>query len=153
MGCLSKSVPEVDGDPIPPAPNSAEDIKTLAGIDSDNDGVRDDIEILINTKYHQPNHRNGLKQFVRYRQRAMLLANDREKSKAETIKALESLSCLIELGHVTAFDDAAEIQAEFYNTNIRMDAYRKTQQNLHGVKLDVKQPGYYLNKCEFKIEQ
>jgi hypothetical protein len=51
----------VDGDFEPEMPDKEENDKTVGGIDSDKDGVRDDVEIWINYELDTPTKRKALK--------------------------------------------------------------------------------------------
>lgn len=56
---------EFDGELEPPLPDPIENKKTVAGIDVNKNGVRDDVEIYINRTYDNPNIRMALKQYIR----------------------------------------------------------------------------------------
>lgn len=53
----------IDGDPEPKYPDDPDD--TLQGVDADNDGVRDDVEIYINERFKTANERRGWKDWSR----------------------------------------------------------------------------------------
>lgn len=61
----------VDGNPEPPYPDLSEDMKTVVGIDADNDGIRDDLEIYINRTGSTINARNLMRQRVKMSQKAL----------------------------------------------------------------------------------
>lgn len=71
-----KAHPEItvfDGDIEPPMPDLSENNSTLSGIDSNKNGLRDDVEIWINRTYSDPNIRMAMKQDHRIFQKIMLI--------------------------------------------------------------------------------
>lgn len=80
----------VDGDPQPPHPGEAGK-KTLQGIDSDNDGLRDDVEIWINESYQDKNLREIIKKQAKI-EIQMMLAYD---NKAEVRRLAEMLQLAV----------------------------------------------------------
>jgi head-tail adaptor len=67
--------------------------KTLLGIDSDKDGVRDDVQIWINQQYSKSsNINNALRQQAKYDQLKIKHHNDKEESCILSHKVLGSIS-------------------------------------------------------------
>jgi hypothetical protein len=53
-----------DDDPEPAMPDLKKNEETVAGIDADNDGIRDDVEIWINRNFKTANERRAFKQYA-----------------------------------------------------------------------------------------
>jgi hypothetical protein len=96
----SDSMPVIDGDDIiPPMPNKEENDSTLLGVDSDGDGVRDDVELWINRDVDQsPEVRKAFKQMSKGFQLALSEADDKVKSINNSNKIGEALTCAAERG-------------------------------------------------------
>jgi len=110
---------------LPPDPGDAGK-GTLLGIDSDNDGVRDDIQRYIYFTY--PDDRNlrmALIQIARVYQDLILTPNDREIAHENVKKLYRSFECLSYIN--SDFENNRRIKnilrAEFLNTKERSKAY------------------------------
>jgi hypothetical protein len=55
---------KIDDDPEPSMPDMKKNEETVAGIDADNDGIRDDVEIWINRNFKTANERRAFKQYA-----------------------------------------------------------------------------------------
>jgi hypothetical protein len=60
--------PVFDGEVEPAFPNESENDKTILGIDSNNNGIRDDIDIWINRTAFDYNERMAMRQYARAEQ-------------------------------------------------------------------------------------
>ncbi|MFP5492487.1 MAG: hypothetical protein ACLGG0_13365 [Bacteriovoracia bacterium] len=123
----------VDGDPQPPHPGEAGK-ETLLGIDSDNDGVRDDIEIWINERFaEQPSLLKGLKQNARALSDRMKNASNPPASILTTHKILRASACLKWIaGLDKGIEIRKELEFEFLNTKERIQAHMQAMKNFHG---------------------
>jgi hypothetical protein len=103
--------------------------KTLAGIDSDNDGVRDDVQRWINEEYPMstsPSTHQALKQGAKTMQAIVLNSENRAAAIQAQIKDLEAASCLWWIkGADTKIEKLA--RAHFYNTPERIQANFRVQ--------------------------
>ena len=88
-------VNEIDGDFIPPMPDVELNNSTLLGIDSDNDGVRDDVELWINDNTSTVGVRRALKQLAKYGQKILVNIDNENLIKEFSKKNQEAVSCLI----------------------------------------------------------
>jgi hypothetical protein len=89
---------EVDGYALPPEPDEIENNATLEGVDSNGNGVRDDVERKIYAKYPKKLHRELLLDGARVFQEIM--AQPTEKA-IETQKGVSRIiHCEIYLGHL-----------------------------------------------------
>lgn len=78
-------------------PDLKKDKETLLGIDSNNDGVRDDLEIFINRHYKYDFERETLKETIRHLQKVYMQDIAKEKrEKLEKVmgESLSPLNCL-----------------------------------------------------------
>ena len=118
---------------LPPDPSESGKA-TLAGVDSDRDGVRDDIQRYIVLTYpDQPEIQKALRQYAKAHQDYILGADDPLKTKENAIKADKSIECLFSKAttdsHSKIFD---QIHAEFLNTKERILANSKADSHLSG---------------------
>ena len=119
---------------LPPDPGDAGKA-TLEGIDSDGDGVRDDIQRYIVLTYPDSEKtRAGLTQYARAVQQTLLDADDEERSLANAHDRKRVLDCL---RYILGSVDAAslireELKAEFLNTTVRSRAWIIADGHLSG---------------------
>jgi hypothetical protein len=116
--------------------------KTIAGIDSDHDGVRDDVQRWINEEYPistSPSTHQALKQGARTMQAIVLNSENQAAAIQAQIKDLEAASCLWWIkGADTKIEKLA--RAHFYNTperiqaNFRVQAYRRGSSSPESIK-------------------
>lgn len=125
--------------------------KTLLGIDSDNDGVRDDIQRYINEMYQNiPNTKSALRQLAIAKQLVFLSLNN----KSENIKAIfregDSIFCLVGIKGSDATKIRMIFESKYLNTEERLVAQKKSDLNFHGQGGVV--PRDLASKCDFRIE-
>ena len=109
--------------------------KTLAGIDSDNNGIRDDIQIWINKTFPEETHpssNKALRQMAKYEQQALVAHQDKEKSKAFKIKSLEAYGCFMWINYSISYNALKEFEYLNLNTSERIRAFDKSESHLHG---------------------
>lgn len=76
-------------------PDPIKNNATVGGIDSDNDGIRDDVQIWIDTEYkNQPLIKLALQQMARAQQINLLSVHDKALSRIAGRKSLDSVVCL-----------------------------------------------------------
>lgn len=154
----SDVLPSIDGDDvIPPRPDQALSDSTLLGIDVDQDGVRDDVELWINSSITNANQRKGLKQNAKAWQEGLKVVDDKQASIQTTIRSLEASECLIAIlgGDIRAQSTLRKkAEAEFYNTKERIIAEDKKGRNYNGATISTYDPSAKEDrlKCEFTIE-
>lgn len=150
--------------------------KTLLGVDSDRDGVRDDFEIWVNDRYSNTPTRDNYNMRMWAKQNAKLynelLKNKNDKAKAKEVifsiigsldcgheikqmpirKVKGTLSLGDELGTIRETEsESSELQAEFYNTAERVFGEFQTRRFMHGQVLEGKKKTK--NGCEFKVRK
>jgi len=150
----------IDNDPEPKWPGSAGE-KTLEGIDADNDGLRDDVEIWINETIKERNERMAIKQYARDQIKFMMGHN---KSKDEVIKLHQKRMNSNECYNFFWFlsnDPLKEskhwysqvVNSKIFNTRERLERHTEVSNILgsfiYGANYDTPLLG---KNCEFKIE-
>jgi hypothetical protein len=120
----------INGIAVPPEPDPVANTATLLGVDSNNNGVRDDVERQIATKYGANATQYAAAIQVAKSDQTYLVANgDPTKSTAATSNAVISGACISEsfntewLAGSKAIDYLSPLT---FNTPERMAAYRAT---------------------------
>lgn len=127
--------------------------KTLLGIDSDNDGIRDDVQRYLNEKYsNKLNVKSALQQHSKAFQEIFSSVNNKSENLIAIRKSLDSLSCLvgIETSATAAFPRIKELESYIVNTQERLVANKKAQLNFSGQSIQVSENK--LSKCKFEIK-
>lgn len=146
--------------PLPPDPGE-EGKKTLAGIDSDRDGVRDDVQIWIYNQYpNSEKRRAALRQVAVDSQEAILTFTDKEKSIEVSRKKLRSYDCFLYVFQAQTQEELVEVgnrlqrlKAKILNTRERSDAYVRADQNFSGQVFRLLPNGDLKNACRFDLER
>lgn len=107
---------------LPPNPGEA-GRRTLAGIDSDHDGVRDDVQRWIALTFpHSEKLRAALIQQAKLSQLYILNASNPDTSRLTARKILSSIDCLSYVSPDAYSNIAEEFDAVFFNTYDRSKA-------------------------------
>lgn len=137
----------MNGHTLPPEPDEEINSATLEGIDSNNNGVRDDVERKIYFSYDKEIYRQQLMQDAKLQQ-AMMLAPDLIENAVEWESKSNYISgCILYLYNKgIAFDENSVdfIEETMFNTKDRIRKYIKYNQALSG--------GVYGTPPELKIE-
>lgn len=116
----------------PPDPGEAGKA-TLEGVDSDGDGIRDDVQRYIQlTHPDAPATRAGLSQYARGLQTALLVASNREESRRVAEDLDRADECLESFTGFAAYDFTDDLLIETLNTEARSRAYISFDHNLGG---------------------
>lgn len=135
---------------FPPDPGEAGK-KALEGIDSDHDGLRDDLQRWIYARFpSEPKKRAALKQWAIHYQKTLFL-NRKEKDMEEDSKRGSKASrCLFDTfsNPDEAYDESKYVQAKVLNTKERTKKYLEVDQWFDGKTLG---PSYPENgtACEY----
>lgn len=137
---------------LPPDPGKAGKA-TIQGIDSDNDGVRDDIQRYIALTYPTSTKtRAALTQGVVNQQQALLYADDKEHSIQIAGEGTRDTECI----HYVAPDDASDIgaalQAVLLNTDARSRAYLAYDRQLSGQVFHMRRLNEWKTSCSFNVD-
>ncbi len=117
---------------LPPDPGAAGKA-TLAGIDSDNDGVRDDVQCWIALTYpNSQKTRAALTQEAKLDQQFILNAVDPVASMTIAKQMMNSEACLAYVQPNNYYDLGSEFQAILLNTYIRTKAWFQADGHLSG---------------------
>lgn len=132
-------------DVLPPMPDEEENNRTIAGIDRDSDGIRDDIENYIFDKGYTTDQRSAVLQITRTLSIQVNNVDNKEQSIQLTFDSIGDSYCLIsKLGHDQADLAERELKAKLFNTRDRLFIWAKSQINFAGqqVVLDTKEENY-----------
>lgn len=129
--------------------------KTLLGIDSDNDGVRDDIQRYIYFTYpNEEKVRLALTQIAKNFQELLPKASDPEISHANVKKLYCNRDCLyyIKGGVRNAMNISRALKAEILNTKERSLAYLQFNNSLAGKTTTLTPIAEWKNCCSFDVD-
>lgn len=117
---------------LPPDPGAAGEA-TLEGIDSDNNGVRDDVQRWIVMNYpNSEKTRAALTQMVSSMQQFLLDAVDPVKSYANAVQQDRDIECLVYVQPSGFYEIDVEFQAVFLNTYLRSKTWLQADKHLSG---------------------
>jgi len=118
--------------PIPPDPGDAGE-QTLEGIDSNGNGLRDDIERYIVVTYpDSARTRMALTQYTLGVQQSLLDTDDRQASRDNFVALSNGNACLFHIQPDAAGAMISELMAEVLNTNERSKAWLAAERHLGG---------------------
>ncbi len=109
---------------LPPDPGKAGE-QTLEGVDSNHNGVRDDVERYIALHYaNSGKTRAALVQYAQAMQTQMISSKDKVKSMEPTHKVMQAYDCLVYVvGNSSATKMMNEMQGLMLNSLPRLKAY------------------------------
>jgi len=137
---------------LPPDPGKAGK-KTLLGIDTDGDGVRDDIQRYIYFTYPDDKKlRLGLTYYAIEFQGVLKDANDREAAYDHANKMARHGECLFYLKGRESIDIRRALRAEILNTRERSMAYITYSDNLGGRFIRGAPLKEWKDSCSFDVD-
>ena len=137
---------------LPPDPGEAGKA-TLLGIDSDNDGVRDDIQRYIYFSYpDEEKVRLALTEVAKQFQILLLHSSDSEAAFNNATAMARHDECLAFIKEEAAIDILAALRAEILNTRERSLAYITYSDNLSGEIILGRPLSDWKNSCAFDID-
>lgn len=131
-----KEVIFIDGDDlVPPSPDFEVDHATVAGVDADKDGVRDDIERWINENVSIRKERIILKRMVQLQSEGLVNNTDKDSVHESLFYWSEAYNCLKfysekDVDHLREI--VSELKARLVNTTLRQRANAKRVANAGG---------------------
>ena len=147
---------ETTNDGLPPDPGEAGKA-TLAGIDSDGDGIRDDVQRYVELTYsgdENVNIRKALRQDAEGFQLELLASSNKEESVRLLHARERDGNCLAGVMGVDASSDAeSALQAQILNTEMRSRAWIAFNRNISGEFGGNVYPWEYLTQCDFDVSQ
>lgn len=165
-GCLkNESRMVIDGGLEPPAPTEKND-KTLLGIDSNKNGIRDDVERWINRKFPEEQHYN-LRQLYKQtaREQSMLLKSFEGKTQAELYEiftnSTRSAECgafifrevITDMNQASNFKVTKTVLSRLLNNSLRKEHYLKFQSNFHMMSDTLGSTSEQVKKCDFTVRK
>ena len=123
---------------------------TVAGVDADNDGVRDDIETYIDQTYSGGTDgptRDALRQYAKAAQAAMLEAGDQARSVTHAQERFRAIECLMARrpsDFPTVFSD---LRARILNTDGRSKAYLQADGQVTATQIALLPADQWLSAC------
>ncbi|MGZ3808316.1 MAG: hypothetical protein ACXVCE_09525 [Bacteriovorax sp.] len=124
--------PIYDGEVEPSIPDKSENDKTVLGIDSNHNGIRDDVDIWINRTARSSNERRAMRQFAREQQQWLKIGINPTRKEVDDVAANEDYAggCLqffstIERGKNNNVD--GRILELYDNTELRLTLDRNNQ--------------------------
>ena len=137
---------------LPPDPGKAGK-ETLLGIDTDGDGVRDDIQRYIYLTYPDDKKlRLGLTYYAIEFQGVLKDANDREAAYDHANKMARHGECLFYLKGRESIDICRALRAKILNTRERSIAYIKYSDNLGGRIISGAPRKEWKDSCSFDVD-
>jgi HYR domain len=139
---------------LPPDPGPAGEA-TLAGIDSDNDGVRDDVQRWIALTYpNSQKTRAALSQYAKAMQSILLNAGDAASARTHALVLDRASDCtsyirqqLLGIGGSDAYRIKRELEAVYLNTAERSRAWLQADSQMSGMFFNV--PSNLSSGCDF----
>ncbi|WED22977.1 hypothetical protein L3Q72_06170 [Vibrio sp. JC009] len=141
-------------DALPPEPGT-ENNTTLAGVDFDNDGVRDDIQRAITFEYaEQEATRLALLDSARLLQSILIDSDEVEKSRVHSVEFVRVNECLWFIEDETQPDSNLfkSLIAAQMNTLERSEAYIQYQRNISGEIFNLRDERRWRASCSFDAE-
>ncbi|GJQ59646.1 MAG: hypothetical protein D8M57_06575 [Candidatus Scalindua sp. AMX11] len=151
---LNNGIHDDGGVVLPPDPGE-EGKLTLLGIDSDGDGVRDDIQRYIYFTYPDDEKlRLGLTCYAKEFQGVLADADDRETSYEHAIKIARHRECLWYIKEMDedVIDILNALLAEILNTHDRSIAYITYSDNLRGKNIRRFPQKEWKDSCSFDVD-
>jgi len=117
-----------------PMPDPKINNATISGIDSDDDGIRDDVQRWINEEFNSnPKLKAAMRQVAMARQLDLLSINEKEKSILTGKKFLDSRTCLkFIIGINERMKLSRDLESKILNTKDRIYADTKANANFSG---------------------
>ena len=144
--------PDPPGNDLPPDPGEAGKT-TLEGIDSDQDGIRDDIQRYIALTYLESQKtRAALRQFTIAFHKAILESSDKENALNNTEDVHRAQECLWYIHSRSSIKMKNFLKAEYLNTMERSIAYLNYNKKLSGSVFGSKDLDEYKTSCTFDPE-
>lgn len=135
--------------PVPPDPGEPGKA-TLQGIDSDADGLRDDIQrwIVLNY-YHSTSTQLALRQHALAYQALLAAAGDRDASLATAPSLLRAIDCLHYLRPTDAGEIGILLKATVLNTELRSIEWINANKHLSGQRFPLPSESEERLQCDF----
>lgn len=138
---------------LPPDPGEA-GLAILAGIDSDEDGVRDDVQRYIVQAYpNSEKTRKAVTQLAISVQDTLLSFDDKGKALDSANAMFRAIDCLFYVRPDDAYEVSSKLKAEILNTYDRSLAYLKADSLLSGESFLFAPKKEWENSCNFNPDE
>lgn len=149
---INLKITRFSGSALPPDPGEAGK-QTLLGIDSDGDGIRDDVQRYIYLTYPgEPKVQAALIQFANEYQGLLSQAEDRDAAYNHALKFDRHMSCLWYIKNEEAIKVSAALKAVILNTRERSLAFIAFSDNLGGQHIGGLPFKEWKNGCAFDVD-
>lgn len=130
----------------------------LLGIDSDKDGVRDDVQRWINESYpEKESTKKGLKQLSRVMNSRLSSVKNKEASIADSHLLEEALGCLSWIDIDASIESTKKLRKKFNNTAERIQLSLEADNNFHGQSSGSRRMSLEFNQlnqlCDFTAQK
>ena len=142
-----------DGEVEPHMPNKTENNKTMTGIDSNNNGIRDDVDIWINRNARTKNEIRVFRQYARAMFKSFITCEIKDEKSAEYIftNLLNSQFCANELN--VNFNKVSTLYINNAKRRSCLDFFNIVGAASAGDKPNTDNPMGALQNCSFKVEK
>lgn len=114
-----------------PNPDPRVNNSTLEGIDSDKDGIRDDVQRFINQTYPTQNVKLALKQLARASQEALIKVKDKPTAIQFVAMETKSQICLASQSQASS-EISKQVHSLMFNTEARVKKHFQINSFMHG---------------------
>ncbi|MCT7315149.1 hypothetical protein N5I87_03970 [Ralstonia sp. CHL-2022] len=129
---LNPQIGAVENQAGRPGVKSTDFDASIAGIDANKNGIRDDVEHYIEKTYPDPAQRAAMMQYAKAQQNFILTATTPERAQLAAQELWRSFACArSQLGRPW-LDATKDVLAMYLNTRDRLNAQAKAQDNLAG---------------------
>jgi hypothetical protein len=144
--CVVEEVPE-DTPELPDDPGGSGK-ESIAGIDADADGVRDDVQIYVHANYPDPGDRAAAIQLVKALQQLVTTGGTESKALAAGAAMNKAIDCLYSRDAEKFGDRVEAIEGSIVNTGARAQAYARAGAFLSGANFSVSTVADNAASCE-----
>ena len=146
-----ETVQQASSNGLPPDPGEAGKA-TLEGIDSDGDGVRDDVQRYISSTYKDNEKAQKIiTQFAKIKQSFLLNTDMEKQTENAKLKGL-NIGCIYYYWRDEANDMLKDLKMEFLNTKERVIANIKASSLLGGESFELVTGEALKNSCEDMVK-
>jgi hypothetical protein len=126
--------------------------QSLLGMDSNHDGIRDDIEKYIQDRFpNSEKRRAALLQLASAWQSVFSVYDRPEQIKTEYLKVVNSNYCVLGVFNKEGGDAGRDLMAEFFNNQKRSEAFIHTETMMREVYNDLVPHSQFKERCQFDL--
>ena len=126
--------------------------QSLLGIDTNRDGIRDDIELYVRSRFpNSEKRRAALLQLARAWQNAFAVSNNADQLKTETNKIINATYCSLGVFGAEGGDETRALVAEMMNTRIRSETYIHIEILMQSSDIPLLPGSDFTKRCLFEL--